>query len=313
MNRDISTAHSPGELNGMNQEEVQRIWISLRRCRRYLDFPWKVSEIGRIIGSPRDAKVVEVAGRRAARVLPDKLEFCIRVSPSREVIHQRIAGREYMNSYPHILVKLPCMEYSYDLLDVRDVFFFIYPSELLEAFRRMGLIDDVLCWNIQLSPEVSGLLRKLRDMMERAVEFSMADKIDLVVFQLLEELYFQKKNRAGMNDELSSRFERLVSYIQLHAADNLSIPQIAAEYGFSRSSFFRYWGRSFDVSPARYVLMLRLKEARRLLLETSRNIADIAYSLHFCDATYFCAAFRREFNITPAAFRHSAAEADSFH
>lgn len=290
----------------MELELKQQIWISLQKSRRCIDFPWKVRELGCLIGSPRVDGAVSRNGMRKMSRLPDKLEFCIRISPSTETIRHTINGKEYVNSYPHIQVKLPLEYYFYEVLDTRDAFFIIYPPEFVEKFMQIGLLDDILCWDIQLTPEVLGYLNRLRDMMAHAMEFSIADKIDTLAFQLLEELFLQKKNHTAIRDEMSGRIEKIASYFQLHFADNLSMTQIAEEHGFSRSTFFRHWNRRFDVGPSHYVIQLRLAEAKRLLRETERSIEEIAYSLHFCDPAYFCSAFKREFKMTPAGYRRTA-------
>ncbi len=290
----------------MESELKQQIWISLQNSRRRIDFPWKVRELGCQIGSPRVGGTVSRNGARKMSRLPDKLEFCIRISPSTETIRHTINGKEYVNTYPHIQVKLPLEYYFYEVLDTRDAFFIIYPPEFVEKFTRVGLLDDTLCWNIQLTAEVLAYLNRLRDMMAHAEEFSVADRIDLLSFQLLEELFFQKKVLTAIRDEMSGKIEKIASYFQLHFADNLSMTQIAAEHGFSRSTFFRHWNRRFDIGPGRYVMQLRLNEAKRLLRETGRSIEEIAYSLHFCDPAYFCSAFKREFKLTPARYRQTA-------
>ena len=215
----------------MESELKQQIWISLQNSRRRIDFPWKVRELGCQIGSPRVGGTVSRNGARKMSRLPDKLEFCIRISPSTETIRHTINGKEYVNTYPHIQVKLPLEYYFYEVLDTRDAFFIIYPPEFVEKFTRIGLLDDTLCWNIQLTAEVLAYLNRLRDMMAHAEEFSVADRIDLLSFQLLEELFFQKKALTAIRDEMSGKIEKIASYFQLHFADNLSMTQIAAEHG----------------------------------------------------------------------------------
>lgn len=290
----------------MNFEVKQRIWVSLQKSRRYVSFPWKVKELGCIIGSPKVGGIVSKSGLQKVERLPNKLEFCIRISPSTQTLHHIINGKEYINTYPHIQVKLPSEAYFYEFLDTRDAFFIIYPPEFVDDFKASGLLDDILCWDIQITPDILTILNRLRDMMAHVMEFSVADKIDLLAFLLLEELFFQKKARTAVTNEMSGKIEKIASYFQLHYADNLSMAQIAAEHGFSRSTFFRHWNRRFDISPTRYVIALRLNEAKRQLRETNRSIEAIAYSLNFCDPAYFCSAFKRELKMTPAAFRNSA-------
>ncbi len=49
-------------------------------------------------------------------------------------------------------------------------------------------------------------------------------------------------------------------------------------------------------------------EARRLLFHTNSSLKEIAYELGFSDASYFNRFFRRETNLTPAAYRSKTRE-----
>lgn len=56
-------------------------------------------------------------------------------------------------------------------------------------------------------------------------------------------------------------------------------------------------------SPARYVLLQRIKRARWLLAHSTSNLADIAYSCGFSSQSHLTTSFRKEIGVTPAAFR----------
>ncbi len=57
------------------------------------------------------------------------------------------------------------------------------------------------------------------------------------------------------------------------------------------------------MTPARYVLQLRLEESCRLLKESRLSIWEIAAHLQFVHAEYFCHVFRKEFGMTPLQYR----------
>ena len=61
--------------------------------------------------------------------------------------------------------------------------------------------------------------------------------------------------------------------------------------------------RHLDTTPADYLRHLRVDEARRLLLDTERPVADIALETGFTDQSHLTRVFRRSLGETPAAFR----------
>ena len=79
--------------------------------------------------------------------------------------------------------------------------------------------------------------------------------------------------------------------------------RLIAEHGLSRRSFFRYWKKFYNKTPAQLVLDLKMKEARRMLGQCMLSIADIAMELGFIDSAYFICTFRRYYGITPLQFR----------
>jgi transcriptional regulator GlxA family with amidase domain len=65
----------------------------------------------------------------------------------------------------------------------------------------------------------------------------------------------------------------------------------------------RAFRRHLDTTPADYLRQLRVDEARRLLLDTERPVADIALETGFTDQSHLTRVFRRSLRETPAAFR----------
>jgi len=53
-----------------------------------------------------------------------------------------------------------------------------------------------------------------------------------------------------------------------------------------------------------YVNSVRIEEAKRLLLGTSRSVGEIAYAVGYSSATHFDRVFKRHNGKTPLAFRN---------
>jgi len=70
-------------------------------------------------------------------------------------------------------------------------------------------------------------------------------------------------------------------------------------YNYFCTQFKKFYGTSF----ADYLVMLRLREAERILLTTQMGITDIATSLGFANASHFIKKFKQTYGITPHIFR----------
>ena len=63
-------------------------------------------------------------------------------------------------------------------------------------------------------------------------------------------------------------------------------------------------------TPGQIIRGAQAVEAKRLLLHTDKNVAQIAYELGFKDTAYFGRFFKREVGVTPGGFRrHARADA----
>ena len=83
------------------------------------------------------------------------------------------------------------------------------------------------------------------------------------------------------------------------------IEHIASALCMSPSQFRRKFSVITGVTPAQYILHVRLEHARQLLLSHPEwTIADVAEQCGFADQPHFTRVFRRIYGITPGQFAH---------
>jgi len=91
--------------------------------------------------------------------------------------------------------------------------------------------------------------------------------------------------------------------IQQRYAEPLTICQLAAEAGLSRSQFDRQFRRLFGTAPREYLLRVRIRAACRLLIETDHQVTTIALETGFYDHSHFSRTFRRLMGSSPTLYR----------
>lgn len=86
---------------------------------------------------------------------------------------------------------------------------------------------------------------------------------------------------------------------------NLNIDMIASSLGvnanYLRTLFKNQTGKSF----VQYIREIRLNEAAKLLKEGDVRIQDVAEAVTFSDGQYFANCFRKQFGVSPSAYRES--------
>lgn len=98
--------------------------------------------------------------------------------------------------------------------------------------------------------------------------------------------------------------QQVLSYIDSHLGDRLSVSDLAAVAGLSRAHFSRIFTASEGLPPAEFVLQRRLRRAAKLLT-TAANIPikEVSILCGFKDPNYFSKVFRRLYGTNPSEFR----------
>lgn len=79
----------------------------------------------------------------------------------------------------------------------------------------------------------------------------------------------------------------------------LRIPDIAQECGMSVSSFHDHFKRATGMTPLQYQKHLRLREARRLLLNEDIDVANAGFRVGYNDASHFNRDYKKLFGQSP--------------
>jgi AraC-like DNA-binding protein len=109
----------------------------------------------------------------------------------------------------------------------------------------------------------------------------------------------QQKNRA-------SRLSRLIDYLDTSFSERITVDDAASLVNMSRTPFMRLFRQATGSTFVSYLSQLRLKQGRRLLLETDLPIAQVAAAVGLSDQSYFDRRFRQHFGEAPRDCRQAA-------
>jgi AraC-like DNA-binding protein len=106
--------------------------------------------------------------------------------------------------------------------------------------------------------------------------------------------------------------DQVREYIHEHFREpDLTLKKLSAAVGISTSAITHEFQHYLGVPVSRYILNLRLSEAKTLLHQTNLPIKLIAANVGFNDPYYFSAKFHRECNQSPDAFRRYIKQSQS--
>lgn len=88
-------------------------------------------------------------------------------------------------------------------------------------------------------------------------------------------------------------------YIAEHYRESLSIEQLALQLGLCRSQLYRIFKQHTGLSPQRYLMEFRIRQACNLLANEHLSVKVTALSVGFNDPLYFSTVFRQFMGISP--------------
>ena len=98
-------------------------------------------------------------------------------------------------------------------------------------------------------------------------------------------------------------FSHAIDYIKKNYMNFITLDDMAAAIGLSKSHFCRQFKEFYNVTPMAYLNRYRISVAKFLLTTTLESIETIAGKTGFGDTSYFCAVFKKFENCSPAQYR----------
>ena len=112
------------------------------------------------------------------------------------------------------------------------------------------------------------------------------------------------KLNSGSRQSPEERFRRHVNdCIERHCSDCLfGLGTIAAMSNYSPSYFSRLFSRVYGIPFSQYLAGYRVDRAKKLLLQESMTLHEVARKSGFCSTSYFCSVFKKKTGKSPRQY-----------
>lgn len=157
--------------------------------------------------------------------------------------------------------------------------------------------------------ESAEFLEKMREGAELSIKGERFFELRLrsLFSQLWEMVYSwamdEKKNETGYNALEDERIEQMLSYIQEHYSEKITVQEIASSIHISERECYRLFQTSLGETPVEFMVSLRLQKAQELLRYTDKSILEIAVETGFGTSSYFGKIFKQYHHITPKQYK----------
>ncbi|MDY2628780.1 MAG: AraC family transcriptional regulator [Lachnospiraceae bacterium] len=175
---------------------------------------------------------------------------------------------------------------------------YAYLMQYVQVHKDYIFHNDQISFNM-----IQSLILQLIDEMH-SDRFGRETQIFLYVDNLLlrlNRLIFEQRNPGPKTEDISL-YQQLTSYIEDHLDEDLTLEKLAGVFFVSKYHIAHVFKDRLGISIHQYITKRRLALCREALMSNMR-IADTYQNFGFKDYSSFYRAFKKEYGISPKAFR----------
>jgi AraC-like DNA-binding protein len=156
-----------------------------------------------------------------------------------------------------------------------------------------------------------GLNERIVDLYMKAIEIANEERAGFqqalsgIVMHILGLMYYRDKTRNFHDEDLIAKINKAKVIMRESIYKVISAEEISRSLNISYSGFRRAFKEFVGTSPSRYMMELKLNEAKLLLSTTAQSVKTISYNLNFENPEYFSVFFKKRTGITPLEYRNA--------
>jgi AraC-like DNA-binding protein/quercetin dioxygenase-like cupin family protein len=106
-----------------------------------------------------------------------------------------------------------------------------------------------------------------------------------------------------VSSQYFDRMQEVYQYVGQHFQEEISLQEISDRVNMTTPAFCRFFKKVTDKTFTQFVNEMRIEEARRLLLDKHRSIAEVSYESGFNNLSHFNKHFKRLNGLSPSEYR----------
>lgn len=127
-----------------------------------------------------------------------------------------------------------------------------------------------------------------------------------IVYEILGLLYQHCEADSKLIYKFDQKFSVVIEYINEHFTEKITAGKVSQKFGYDETYFCRRFREITGITAMKYIKILRLEYAQKLLQGRQAEIGDIAWKCGFSDISYFSNCFKKQYGMSPSEFRKNA-------
>ena len=108
---------------------------------------------------------------------------------------------------------------------------------------------------------------------------------------------------AASSENIPAVIQEIRSYLLTHYTEKITLAGLSAQFNLNQFYLQKQFKRYTGQSPTEYVIYLRLKHAKELMLTSPLSISEISYAVGIENTSHFTRQFKAQEGMTPQEFR----------
>nr|WP_320132176.1 AraC family transcriptional regulator [uncultured Holophaga sp.] len=188
-----------------------------------------------------------------------------------------------------------CLKLELDIQKIAELAPRVFPNGLPQLPAAPSLaICPVEHDIIQAAIRLVGLMGRAQD-----AELLAPLVVDEILVRLLQSPIGPRVAQLGRAESRMQRVSKAVSWVRTNYAQTLDVERLALLVNMSLSSFHQHFKSVTSMSPLQYQKVLRLQEARRLMLAKAMDAGTASRQVGYLSASQFSREYRRYFGHAP--------------
>lgn len=130
--------------------------------------------------------------------------------------------------------------------------------------------------------------------------------LKLIFFELIIYLIRCQRYTHNINQKTNLSnitIGEIVNFIENNYSRQLTLPEIAAQFGISESSLTKKIKIFTNMTFKEYLTKTRIEEAKSLLISSEKSITEIAYECGYNNSNFFGDVFKKAVGMSPSSYR----------
>ena len=197
-----------------------------------------------------------------------------------------------------------CLALAIDNKKIADTLHLLndkYPKEGNNNFWQL----DESNFFFQNNEEMSAIINKIIQICQSTSVFKDA-LADLSLQELLVKIVQSqtlKSVNEGKTKITNPILQHITTLIRENITDKIELRKIAQNAGLSTSSLYRLFKNELGISPVEFVILEKIKLAKRFLSDKNIYIKNVSYEAGFEDSNYFIRIFKHYEGVTPKQYQ----------